>query len=149
MELILLKNVDKLGERGAIVKVAPGYARNYLIPQGLGTPVTAKNRAALEAEVERAGRREERLRAGAEEAAAKFVDVSLRFEKLCNESGELYGSVTAAEVAEALAERGFEVDKKQVLFDETPSHIGIFAAHIKFAEGVEAPVSITVVKPEE
>lgn len=149
MELILLQDVEKLGPRGAIVKVARGHARNYLIPRGLALPVTDKNRAALAAELERAAARRDDLRQGAEEAAARLAGVALKFEKLCNESGELYGSVTAAEVAAALAERGFDVDRKQVSFDEPIAHVGMFTARVKFVEGVEAPVSVTVVRPEE
>lgn len=149
MELILLKDVDKLGPRGAVVKVARGYARNYLLPRGLAAPVTEKNRAVLAAELERAVAREGRIRAGAEAVAARLAEVSLRFEKLCNESGELYGSVTAAEVAAAIVERGFDVDRKQVSFDEPVAHIGMFAGRVKLAEGVEVNVPLTVVRPEE
>jgi large subunit ribosomal protein L9 len=149
MELILLKDVDKLGRRGAVVKVARGYARNYLIPRGLAVPATSKNRAALEGELARGESRKERVREGAEEAAARFAEVALKFQKLCRESGELYGSVTAAEVAAALAAYGFDVDKKQVSFDEPIAHVGMFAARVKLAEGVEVTVPVTVLRPEE
>jgi large subunit ribosomal protein L9 len=149
MELILLQDVEKLGRRGAVVKVADGYARNYLIPRRLAVPVTDKNRTALAAELERVSSRKDRAREDAEEEAARFAEVALKFEKLCNEAGELYGSVTAGEVAAALAERGLDVDRKQVSFDEAVSHIGIFTARIKVVEGVEAPVTVTVVRPEE
>lgn len=149
MELILLHDVEKLGRRGAVVKVADGHARNYLLPRGLAVPVTDKNRAVLAADLERVSSRKESARQGAQEEAARLAEVPLKFEKLCNEAGELYGSVTAGEVAAALAERGFDVDRKQVDFDEPVSHIGIFTARIKLVEGVEAPVSVTVVRPEE
>lgn len=149
MELILLHDVEKLGRRGAIVKVAKGHARNYLIPRGLAVPVTDKNRAALAAELERVSSRRESAREGAREEAARLAEVALKFEKLCNEAGELYGSVTAGEIAAALAERGFDVDRKLVSFDEPISHIGIFTARVKLVEGVDAPVSVTVVRPEE
>lgn len=149
MEIILLHDVEKLGRRGAIVKVANGHARNYLIPQRLAVPVTDKNRAALAAELERVVGGKERLRDGAREEAARLAEVALKFEKLCNESGELYGSVTAGEIAAALAERGFDVDRKLVSFDEPISHIGIFTARVKLVEDVEAPVSVTVVRSEE
>jgi len=149
MELILLQDVEKLGRRGAVVKVANGHARNYLIPRGLAVPVTGKNRAALVAELERVSSREKRVREGAQEEAARLAEVALKFEKLCNEAGELYGSVTAGEIAAALAERGFDVDRKLVSFDEPVSHIGIFTARVRLVEGVEAPVSVTVVRPEE
>lgn len=149
MELMLLQDVEKLGRRGAIVKVADGYARNYLIPQRLAVPVTDKNRAALAAELERVAGGKERLRDGAREEAARLAEVALKFEKLCNESGELYGSVTAGEIATALAERGFDVDRRLVSFDEPISHIGIFTARVKLVEDVEAPVSVTVVRSEE
>ena len=149
MELILLQDVEKLGRRGAVVNVADGYARNYLLPRGLAVPVTDKNRAALAAELERVSSRKESAREGARDEAARLAEVALKFEKLCNEAGELYGSVTAGEIAEAFAERGFDVDRKQVTFDEPVSHIGMFTARIKLVEGVEAPVSVTVVRPEE
>ena len=149
MELILVQDVEKLGRRGAIVKVADGYARNYLIPRGLAVPVTNKNRAALVAELERVAGSKKRLRDGAREEAARLAEVALKFEKLCNESGELYGSVTAGEIAAAFAERGFDVDRKLVSFDEPISYIGMFTVRVKLVEGVEAPVSVTVVRPEE
>ncbi|UCH77605.1 MAG: 50S ribosomal protein L9 [Candidatus Coatesbacteria bacterium] len=148
MELILLQDVENLGRRGAIVKVARGYARNYLLPRGVAIPVTAKNRAAVQAELERTTARRDRLREGAEAEAARLAEAALSFEKLCNEEGELYGSVTATEVATALAALGFDVDKKNVSFDEPISHIGMFTARVRFADGVEGTVPITVVKPE-
>jgi large subunit ribosomal protein L9 len=148
MELILLQDVEHLGRRGAIVKVARGYARNYLLPRGVAVPVTDKNRAAVQAELERTTARRDRLREGAEGEAARLAEASLSFEKLCNDQGELYGSVTAAEVATALAAQGFDVDKKNVSFDEPIAHIGMFTARVRFAEGVEGTVPITVVKPE-
>ncbi len=131
------------------MKVARGHARNYLIPRGLAIPVTDKNRSALAAEAERVSSRKESAREGAREEAARLAEVALKFEKLCNEDGELYGSVTAGEIAAALAERGFDVDRKLVTFDEPISHIGIFTARVRLVEGVEAPVSVTVVRPEE
>jgi large subunit ribosomal protein L9 len=149
MELILMRDIEKLGRRGAVVKVADGYARNYLIPRRLAVPVTDKNRAALAAEMERVAGHDARLREDAQETAARLAEVALKFEKRCNESGELYGSVTAGEVAEAFAERGFDVDRKQVSFDEPITHIGIFTARLKLLEGVEAAISVTVVRPEE
>ena len=148
MELVLLQNVAKLGRRGAVVKVAAGYARNYLIPRQLAVPVTAKNRAALTAQLERVSRKEEDHRARAEETAQRLTNVALTVAKLANEGGELYGSLTAAEVAGALAELGFAVDKKQIAFDAPAARLGVFTARVQLYEGVEAAIPVTVVRPE-
>jgi large subunit ribosomal protein L9 len=149
MELILLKDVEKLGRRGAVVKVARGYARNYLLPRGLAAPATAAARAAVAHQVEREGVKNERFREQAEAVASRLANVALNFEKRANESGELYGSVTAGEVAEALAARGFEFDKKQVSFDQPVTHVGLYAARLRLFEDVEASVPITVVELKE
>ena len=148
MELVLLQNVAKLGRRGAVEKVAPGYARNYLVPRQLAVPVTAKNRAALTAQLERVSRKEENHRARAEETAQRLTNVALTFAKLANDGGELYGSLTAAEVADALAELGFAVDKKQIAFDTPAARVGVFTARVQLYEGVEAAIPVTVVRPE-
>ncbi len=149
MEYILLKDVPALGKQGAVVKVARGYARNYLLPRGLAVPATAKSKAAGAAEVARAEKRRARLRQEANAIASRMANVALSFAKLANDGGDLYGSVAPAEVAEALAAQGFAVDKNQVSFDEPVTRLGLYAALVKLAEGVEVAVPVTVVRPAE
>jgi large subunit ribosomal protein L9 len=148
MELLLLKDVGPLGRRGAVVKVADGYARNYLLPRGLAIPATARNKTSLAQQLARETKKAAAERGRAEEDAARLTNVALTFAKLANETGELYGSVSAAEVAQALEERGFTVDKKHVTFNEPVVRLGVFTAVVKLYEGVEAPIPVTVVKPE-
>lgn len=148
LEVVLVKDVPHLGQRGSVVNVAPGYARNFLFPRGLAVMATPASKAAAAADRARAARREEERRARAAEVASRLVNVALTFQKLCNEQGELYGSLSAAEVAEALAAQGFEVDKRQITFDEAVTRLGLFAARVKLFEGVEVSVPITIVRQE-
>ncbi len=149
VELVLTQDVPHLGPRGAVVTVSAGYARNYLLPRRLAVVATAGSKAAAAAYRSRAAKRAEERRAQATEVASRLVNVALAFRKLSNEKGELYGSLSAAEVAEALAREGFEVDKRQISFDEPVSRLGFFAARVKLFEGVEVSVPITVIRQEE
>jgi len=149
VELVLTKDVPQLGRRGAVVNVTAGYARNYLLPRGLAVAATAGSKAAAAAASARAAKREAERRVKAEEVAGRLVNVALTFRKLSNENGELYGSLSAAEVAEALAAEGFEIDKRQISFDEPVSRLGLFAARVKLLEGVEVSVPVTVIRQEE
>lgn len=148
MEVLLIKNVEKLGRRGAVVKVADGYARNYLFPRGLAVIATAKNRDSLAAVVAREDKKLAAQREQAAAVAAQLTNVSLTFEKLANENGELYGSLAPQEVAEALASRGFALDKKQIHFDEPAARLGVFTARVRLFEGVEAAVPVTIERQE-
>ncbi len=149
MELLLLKDVEKLGRRGAVVQVARGYARNYLLRRGLAIPATPKNRAAAAAAIARESTRRDLDREQASEVAARLSNVALTFTKRCNEKGELYGGVTAAEIVAALAEHGFDIGKNQVSFDEPVTRVGLFMARVKLAGDVEAPIPLTVLRSEE
>jgi len=149
MEILLIKEVATLGRRGAVVKVSDGYARNFLFPRGLAVPATAKNRAGYATEFAQAEKRDDKKRTEAAAVASRLVNVALTFEKLSNENGELYGSLSPAEVAESLAAQGFGIDKKQVSFDEPANRLGLYAARVKLFEGVEVAVPVTVTKPQE
>jgi large subunit ribosomal protein L9 len=149
MEVILREHVENLGRRGEVVKVAAGYARNYLLPQKLALPVTAENRRQVERERQAAEARELAERQDAEGVAARLAEIELSFARRVGENDTLYGSVTAADIAEALAERAFDVEKRKVHLHEPLKQLGEFAVPVKLHRDVTAEVKVKVVKVEE
>lgn len=146
MEVILLAKVPSLGERGATVKVKPGYARNYLFPKQLALPATASNRRVFHEEERVLEKRDELAKHAARTRAEKMTDTSCTIPVQVGEEDKLYGSVTAADISKALQSQGFEVDKKQVLLDEPIKQLGVYTIDIKLHREVSAPVKVWVVK---
>lgn len=148
MEVILLKDVKRLGKAGQIVKVADGYARNYLIPRGLGVVATPAARKQMEEQAAAEARREAAAAKAAREYAERLKSIELVFKMRTVEKGRLYGSVTAADIAEKLAETlGTEVDKRKVLLHEPIKAIGRFPVEVRLHNNVNVTVSV-VVEPE-
>ncbi|OFV87402.1 MAG: 50S ribosomal protein L9 [Acidobacteria bacterium RBG_16_70_10] len=146
MELILREDVDKIGRRGEVVTVADGYGRNYLLPRGLAMAVTAANKAMIEKE--RKGHQARLAKEKAEwEAVAERI-AGLRFvaPRKVGENEALYGSVTAHDVAEFLAGRGLEVDKRRVLLEEPIKRLGEHEVRIKLYPEVQATLKLLVTK---
>lgn len=145
MDIILTEDVRNLGEMGEIVKVAPGYGRNYLIPQGFALPATTSNRSELAHRVAEI----ERLKAAQQAEARKIVGeidgVSITIPKRAGEEDKLFGSVTAREVADVLSAQGVKVEKKQVELHRHINELGIYRVGIKLASGVFAYVRVWVV----
>lgn len=145
MQVILMENVVNLGDLGEVVKVKPGYARNYLIPQGKAKRVTAENLAAFEArraELEKA--QAERL-AGARELAAKLEGVTIQFTRKAGADGRLFGSVTNFDIAEALAAQGLEVEKGTIRLPDGPlKSIGDFSIEIALHADAVATIAVAV-----
>ena len=148
MEVILREHVDNLGRRGDVVKVAPGYARNYLLPRNLALAVTAGNRKLIERERKVADQREAEEKQTAEALASRLSSVELTIARRVGETEQLYGSVTSADVAEALAEKGLEIDKRKIHLDEPIKAIGEFAVPVRLHRDVTAQVKLLVVKQE-
>jgi large subunit ribosomal protein L9 len=146
MEVLLIKEHDKLGDRGAVVNVARGYARNFLIPRGVAIPATEKNRTAFARQEEIRKKKAERLTTEASAFAERLAGVSYTFEKRVSEKNELYGSVTQAEIAERLKNDGLEVDRKQVVIEEPINKLGLFHVKIVLAESVSPEIKIWVVR---
>jgi large subunit ribosomal protein L9 len=151
MEVLLIKEHDKLGDPGTVVNVARGYARNFLIPRGVAVPATEKNRTAFARQEEIRKKKAERLTTEASAFAERLAGVSYTFEKRVSEKNELYGSVTQTEIAERLRADGFEVDRKQVVIEEPINKLGLFHVKIELAESVSPEIKIWVVRerPEE
>src|SRR5688572_24046321 len=114
MEVILREHVDNLGRRGEVVKVADGYARNYLLPRKLALLVTVGNKQQIERERAKFDAREQDEKKAAEAMAARLADVEIRISRKVGETEALYGSVTSADVSDALTAKGFEIDRRKL-----------------------------------
>ena len=147
MQIILREHVDNLGRRGEIVKVANGYARNYLIPQKLAFLVTDNNRRQIEREREAAEIRDAEERQVAEALAEKISLADCVVSRKVGEQDVLYGSVTTADVAECLRE--FNIEKRKIQLSEPIKALGEFTVSVKIHRDVTAEVKLKVVKDEE
>jgi large subunit ribosomal protein L9 len=148
MEVILREHVDNLGRRGDVVKVAAGYARNYLLPRKLALTVTEGNRKQIERERKVADAREAEERQTAEAFASRLAQIELSIARRVGETEALYGSVTSADIAEALAAKGLEVDRRKIQLDEPIKQIGEFTVPVKLHREVTGQVKVSVVKEE-
>ncbi len=149
MEVILREHVDNLGRRGEVVKVANGYARNFLLPRKLALAATPGNKKIVEREHRIVEAREAAEKADADAQAARLSAVECTMARRVGEHDALYGSVTAADIAEYLAARGFEVDKRKIQLDEPLKHLGEFSVPIKLHRDVVAQVKVTVTALQE
>jgi large subunit ribosomal protein L9 len=147
MEVILRTHVENLGRRGEIVKVAEGYARNYLLPRKLALAVTESNKRQIERERQAAEARELEEKTQAEAFAARLstVEVSIA-RRVGGENDTLYGSVTNADIASALEKQGFDIDRRKVQLAEPLKQLGEFTVPIKVHREVTADVKVKVVK---
>jgi large subunit ribosomal protein L9 len=147
MQVILLKDVKKLGKAGAAVHVADGYARNYLLARGLAVPATDEVREGIAARAETQARQEAAERAAAKKSAEKLQHIELTFPVRVGENHKLYGSITAADIAAKLAVAiGDEVDKRKVALDEPLRELGTFEVPVKLHTDVQITVKVTVVR---
>lgn len=147
MEVILSQDVQKLGSAGMIVKVKDGFARNFLIPNRLAVPVTPASLKKLEQEKQRKLSQAENLKKQAEELKNKLADVSLTIASLTQgEEESLYGSITAQDIAAALKEEGFDIDKNLIDLAEPIKALGIYEVPIKLHPEVLAKAKVWVVK---
>ncbi|HUL76122.1 MAG TPA: 50S ribosomal protein L9 [Vicinamibacteria bacterium] len=146
MELILRDDVDKLGHRGDVVKVKDGYARNFLLPRGLGMPVNAANKAMIEKEKKAHAARLAKEKVEFEALAARIGGLRFVAPRKVGESDLLYGSVTAGDVADFLKGKGIEIDKRKVLLDEPIKHLGEQEVKIKLHPEVLASLKLLVTK---
>jgi large subunit ribosomal protein L9 len=145
MEVILREHIENLGRRGEVVKVAAGYARNYLLPRKLALLVNDQNRRQIERERKVADVRELQERQDAEAVATKLAAVNLVIARRVGEHDALYGSVTSADIAETLAGHGFHVEKRKVVLAEPLKHLGEFEVAVKIHHDVQAHVKVKVV----
>jgi large subunit ribosomal protein L9 len=148
MEVILKEDVQNLGHRGDVVKVADGYGRNYLLPQKLAMEATAANKAVIEQMKASAVRRSAKEKSEAEQLVTQLNDVALVFERKVGEHEHLFGSVTSSDIASALESKGFNIDRRKVNLDEPLKSVGEFLIPVKLHREVTAHIKVTV-KGEE
>ena len=148
MEVILREHVENLGRRGDVVKVTPGYARNYLLPRKLALAVTEGNKRIIARERQVADAREAEDKQTAEALASRLAATELTIERRVGETEALYGSVTSADIAEALAAKGLEIEKRKIHLDEPIKAIGEFTVPVRLHRDVTAQVKLHVVKQE-
>jgi len=144
IEIILKEAVEHLGERGDIVRVAPGYARNYLLPRKLALAVTTGNKKQIEHEQKIAVARASEERAVAQALATRFAQTEVTITRRAGDNNQLYGSVTSADVAEALAAQGFEVDKRRIQLGDALKAVGEHTIAVRLHRDVTAQVKVIV-----
>ena len=149
IDVILRRHVDNLGRRGEIVKVAVGYARNYLLPRKIALPVTEASRRQIERERQAAEAREAEEQQAAELLAQRLAEMECVITRKVGETETLYGSVTSADIAESLASTGTTVERRRIRLPEPIKHVGEFVVPIGLHTDVTAQLKVRVVKQEE
>jgi len=149
MKVILCDDVDNLGEMGQTVKVADGYARNFLIPRKLAVRADSASAKQIEHELAIIKRREEKRRAEQSKFAKELEKVTVEIQVRAGEGDKIFGSVTAGHIAEKLAELGHEVNRKNIVLAEPIKSLGIFKVAIKFPGGIEAQLKVWVTGIED
>ena len=144
MEVILKEDVANLGHRGDVVKVADGYGRNFLLPRKLAMQATEANKSVIEQMKAAAARRSATEKAQAEELVTKLQPVVLSFTRKSGENGQLFGSVTSADIAAELAAKGFEVDRRKIQLTEPLKSLGDFTVAIRLHREVTAHIKVKV-----
>jgi large subunit ribosomal protein L9 len=145
MEVILRTHVDNVGKRGEIVKVADGYARNYLLPRKLALPATEGNKRHVERERKIVEAREASEKSQAEGIAARLTSIDIAIERRVGDTEQLYGSVTAVDIADYLKTQGFEIDRRKLILPEPIKKLGEFEIPLRLHTDVTVAVKVKVV----
>jgi large subunit ribosomal protein L9 len=149
MDVILLERVEKLGQMGDLVRVKDGFARNFLLPRGKALRATEDNKKRFEAQKAELEARNLERKSEAEAVGKKLDGESIVIIRQAGESGQLYGSVAARDIAEALSEKGFHVDKHQVILDKPVKTLGLFDQRVQLHPEVIATVTVNVARSQE
>jgi large subunit ribosomal protein L9 len=144
IDLILRESVPSLGKAGDLVRVKPGYARNFLLPRGLAFEATEGNKKRIAAESKARGARHAAERAEAEALAARLGEVTLDFTAKAGDDGKLFGSVTSSDIAHALEGKGFAVDKRKIELAHPLKELGFHSVAIRLPHDVHAEVKVNV-----
>jgi len=148
MEVILREDIDNLGTRGQVVKVAAGYARNFLLPKKLAVTATGSNKKIIEQERQAYLRKEAKAAGEAQELSKLMTGVTLTFKQKAGENDQLFGSVTSKDVADGLAAKGFTVDRRKIQLDDPIKSLGEFKVPVRLHKDVTAEVTVVVSKEE-
>lgn len=145
MEVILKEDIVKLGYKNDLVDVKPGFARNFLIPQGLAVVATTGEKKQLEENLKQAAHKEEKNRKDAEAIAQKIEKMKLEIPAKVGETGKIFGAITSLQIADSLKEKGIEIDRKRVSFKGSIKEVGDYVAIIDLYKNVKAEVNFSVV----
>ncbi len=145
MEIILTKDITGLGYKDDIVTVKPGYGRNYLIPQGYAVLASNSNKKARDEKLKQIAHKAEKIRTQAQDLANSIGDLKLEIRTKAGESGKIFGAVTSLQISEALAEKGFEVDRKKISFPTEVKMLGDYTATLNLHKEVKKDVAFSVV----
>lgn len=148
MKVLLRSDIDTLGRLGQIVKVKPGYARNYLLPKGLAMLVSDGNLKVFEAEKKKLQKKVDEVRFQAQELAGKIAACQLTIPVRVGEGDKLFGSVTVANIADAMLAQGVEVERKKILLDEPIRALGEYTVRVRLHPDVRSELKVTVVRHE-
>jgi large subunit ribosomal protein L9 len=149
MDVILREDIDKLGTRGQLVKVAPGYARNFLLPNKMAVPATESNKKIVEQERQAHLRREAKVEGEAKDLGQMLGSVSITISQKAGENDQLFGSVTSKDIAEALEKQGYTIERRKIALDEPIKTLGEFKIPLRLHREVTAEITVHVVKEEE
>jgi large subunit ribosomal protein L9 len=148
MEIILREDIDKLGQRGQVVKVTAGYARNYLLPRRLAVAATEGNKKIVEQERQAHLRREVKVVSEAQDLGKLMGSVTVTIAQKAGENDQLFGSVTPADIAAALEKQGYTIDRKKIQMDEPIKTLGEFKVAVRLHKDVSVEIPVHVVKED-
>ena len=143
-QVLLREDIDNLGARGEIVRVKAGYARNYLLPRNLAVEATANNVRQIEGERAALVKREAKERSSADAQAGQLRNLTLKFERKVGEAGVLYGSVTSMDIAHALKEQAYEIDRRRIVLREPIKRFGNYAVPVRLHRDVTVELHVSV-----
>ena len=145
MKIILKQSIENLGNEGEIVDVKPGYARNYLIPKGWAKQATKLNIISTQKEIEVKLQKEAKNRQNLEALGKQLDKLSLKFELKAGEEGKLFGSVTSQMIVDAISEKGYSINKKEIEIPESINHVGKYFVDVKLGHGFSGRVKLKVI----
>ena len=148
MEVILRQDVEKLGARGDMVKVADGYARNFLLPKRMAVAATDANRKIVEQERQSHVRKEAKLQGEAQDLAKLLGGVTVTISQKAGENDQLFGSVTSKDVAEALEKQNFTIDRRKIHLEDPIKQLGEFKVPVRLHKDVTVEITVVVAKEE-
>ena len=146
MDVILREDIDKLGARGQVVNVTPGYARNFLLPRRLAVAATESNKKIVEQERQSHLRKEAKLETEASDLGKMLTGVSITIAQKAGENDQLFGSVTSKDVAEALEKKNYTIDRRKIQLDEPIKQLGEHKISVRLHRDVTAEITVNVVR---
>ena len=148
MEVILREDIEKLGSRGQVVKVAPGYARNFLLPKRLAVAATESNKKIVEQERQAHLRKEAKEVGEAQDLAKIMLGTAITIKQKAGEADQLFGSVTSKDIADALNAKGFNIDRRKIQLNDPIKQLGEYTVPVKLHRDVTVDISVLVAKEE-